>query len=286
MAEHGDSHVIEIPVDGDILQLKPVETNDLSLIQHHPLMEISQSPGHLLLLKLWQRKEDKFNGRIARKETQMDNLKCEVFQLCCFFFAFHGFLLTFLFNASGHLQERAQRQWWIPFFLSLTTSLAIIFFVQLKLYRYHKFVKKLQRDRSDNRALVRCIQELRMKGASFDLSKEPLTTKRMKSSSVEIKWRPLLWLKSPRPTISMPILFCFKHSKTSQLIEIFERSQLDNTRVVRTALPMSSSVSLSHSHILQRLLWFKIFWAELPGPTGYDREPLFTDIKLLKSSLP
>ncbi|XP_068642795.1 uncharacterized protein [Aristolochia californica] len=206
MAELGDSHVVEIPAEDGNLQLKLVETNDLSIIQHHPLMEISQSPGHLLLLKLWQREENKFNGSIARKETQMDILKREVFQLCCFFLAFHGFLLTFLFNASSHLQEHARRQWWIPFSTSLTTSLVIIFFVQLKLCRYHMIVKKLQRDRSDNRALVRCIQELRMKGASFDLSKEPQTAKRMKSSSVEIKWKPLQWCSKNVVTICLVCL--------------------------------------------------------------------------------
>ncbi|OVA12324.1 hypothetical protein BVC80_1799g5 [Macleaya cordata] len=54
----------------------------------------------------------------------------------------------------------------------------------MKLYRYWKVSRQLQRERSDSRALTRCIQELRMKGASFDLSKEPQNARRMKSSSL------------------------------------------------------------------------------------------------------
>ncbi|KAE8725692.1 hypothetical protein F3Y22_tig00008256pilonHSYRG00023 [Hibiscus syriacus] len=48
-------------------------------------------------------------------------------------------------------------------------------------------------ERNDNRGLTRCIQEPRMKGESFDLSKEPHVGKRMKSTSVEIKWKGVTW---------------------------------------------------------------------------------------------
>ncbi|RVW50092.1 hypothetical protein CK203_106837 [Vitis vinifera] len=78
-----------------------------------------------------------------------------------------------------------------PVVLLVSTSLAIVFLVQVKLWRYWKVYRQLQREKSDGRAVTRFIQELRMKGASFDLSKEPQNSRRMKSSSVEIKWRPL-----------------------------------------------------------------------------------------------
>lgn len=202
-----DAHVVEIPVDQEHRQQQILlATNNTSLIQHHPLMEISQSPGHLLLLKLWQREEDVFARRIALKETRLENIKREVFQLCCFFFAFHGFYLTLLFTSSIHSEERTCQKWWIPSCLSLFTSLVIIFFVQLKLFRYMKVGTQLQTVRSDNRTLVRCIQELRMKGASFDLCKEPTTSKRMKSSSVEIKWKPMKWFSQNLVSIC---LICF-----------------------------------------------------------------------------
>ncbi|KAL5981316.1 hypothetical protein ACLOJK_015371 [Asimina triloba] len=193
MADSKDSHIVEIPVDQEHEQRKVSAVDNLSIIQHHPLMEISESPGHLLLLKLWQREEDLFGHRIALKESRLDAIKREVFQLCCFYLVFHGFFLTLLFTSSIQSQDLTCRKWWIPSCLSLFTSLVIIFSVQLKIFRYNKISKQLQATKSDNRALVRCIQELRMKGASFDLSKEPQTTKRMKSSSVEIKWRPLKW---------------------------------------------------------------------------------------------
>ncbi|KAJ0953836.1 putative transcription factor MYB-HB-like family [Helianthus annuus] len=53
--------------------------------------------------------------------------------------------------------------------------------------RYWKVCGELQRERMDNRALTRCVQELRMKGVSFDLSKEPAIGNRMKSSSKKKK---------------------------------------------------------------------------------------------------
>ncbi|KAJ1390334.1 putative tetraspanin-18-like [Sesbania bispinosa] len=78
--------------------------------------------------------------------------------------------------------------------------------IQVKVQRYWKVCGQLQRERNDSRAVGRCIQELRMKGASFDLSKEPHSGKRMKSSSVEIKWKPLTWCSHNLLTIC---LVCF-----------------------------------------------------------------------------
>lgn len=202
-----DAHVVEIPVDEEHQQKVLCCMNTTTAIQHHPLMEISQSPGHLLLLKLWQREEDLFGRRISLKESRMDSSKREIFQLCCFFLVFHGFFLTLLFTSSvSPKYEHTCRKWWIPSILSLSTSLVFVFLVQFKLYRYWKVCRQLQREKNENRALTRCIQELRMKGASFDLSKEPLSGKRMKSSSVEIKWKPLTWCSQNVITIC---LLCF-----------------------------------------------------------------------------
>lgn len=211
MAELKDAHIVEIPVDDEQQHKLLSAMNTISAaIQHHPLMEISESPGHLLLLKLWQREEDLFGRRIALKETRLDSIKRELFQLCCFFFIFHGFFLTILFNSSVNSQEEEAshtcKKWWIPGLLSVSTSLVFVFLAQVKLWRYWKVWKQLQRERTDSRAVTRCIQELRMKGASFDLSKEPQSGKRMKSSSVEIKWKPLTWFSRYLITIA---LVCF-----------------------------------------------------------------------------
>ncbi|KAF5727875.1 hypothetical protein HS088_TW21G00014 [Tripterygium wilfordii] len=207
MADMKDSHVVEIPVDEEHQQKKLVCVMDtISAIQHHPLMEISQSPGHLLLLKLWQREEDLFGRVVAAKESRMDSIRRELFQLCCFFFVFHGFFFTILFTSPKEEEHHTCKKWWIPCVLSLSTSLVFVFLVQVKLCRYWRVWKQLQRERSDSRALTRCIQELRMKGSSFDLSKEPQTGKRMKSSSVEIKWKPLTWLSQNLISIC---LVCF-----------------------------------------------------------------------------
>ncbi|KAF5454824.1 hypothetical protein F2P56_024461 [Juglans regia] len=165
-------------------------------MHHHPLMEISESPDHLLLLKLSQREEDLFGQCIALKQTRLDSIKRELFQLSCFFFIFHGFFSTILFTSSVNSQEehkQTYKKWWIPGLLSVSTSLVLVFFVQVKLCRYWKVSRQLQWERNDGRSLTRFIQELRMKGASFDLSKEPQSGKRMKSSGVEIKWKSINW---------------------------------------------------------------------------------------------
>lgn len=86
------------------------------------------------------------------------------------------------------------------------TSGVFVIVVQVKLWLYWKAAGQLQKERNENRALTRCVQELRMKGSCFNLCKEPQSGKRMKSSSVEIKWGPLTWLSRNFITIS---LVCF-----------------------------------------------------------------------------
>lgn len=166
------------------------------------MMEISQSPGHLLLLKLWQREEHLFARRIALNESKLDSLRQEIFHLCCSFLVFHAFVTTLLFtsSSSSSLQNPhlGCKKWWMPSILGASTSAAIAVLVQVKLWRFWKVTERLRRERTDSRALGRSIQELRMKGASFDLSKEmsfynSSKIKIKKSSSVEIKWKPKIW---------------------------------------------------------------------------------------------
>ncbi|KAB2033143.1 hypothetical protein ES319_D05G427700v1 [Gossypium barbadense] len=202
MAEMANTHIVEIPVDEEHQHKLSSALTTITAIQNHPLMEISQSPGHLLLLKLWQREEDLFNRKIAVKASRLDSIKTQIFQLSCFFLVFHGLFFNVLFTSSvGVRQHHTCKKWWIPSIVSPSTSLVFVFLVQVKLCRYWKVGKQLQRERNDNRALTRCIQELRMKGESFDLSKEPHIGKRMKSSSVEIKWKPLTWCSQYLVTI-------------------------------------------------------------------------------------
>lgn len=220
MGETKDTHIVEIPVEQEHHLdhdhhnknvLCSISNNMLEAIEDHPLTEISESPGHLLLLKLWQREEALFAKRIAHKETRMDTIKSELFQLSSFFFIFHGFFLTLLFTSWAKTQQQQAHRsvchkWWLPSMVSLCTSLVFVVLVQVKVHRFWKVWGELQRERNDGRAVIRCIQELRMKGASFDLSKEPHCGKRMKSSSVEIKWKPLAWCSRNLLTIS---LLCF-----------------------------------------------------------------------------
>ncbi|PKI35692.1 uncharacterized protein LOC116215741 [Punica granatum] len=202
-----DEHFVEIPIDAENEKKLSLAINPITAIQHHPLMEISESPGHLLLLKLWQREENLFARRAALRENRMDTIKREIFELCCSFSVFHFLFLMLLYTSSvDEGRDRNCRDWWIPTVLSVCTSLVLVALVQVKVWSYWKVRRQLQREKGDNRALTRCVQELRMKGSSFDLSKEPAISKKMKSSSVEIKWKPLTWCSQNLVTIC---LLCF-----------------------------------------------------------------------------
>ncbi|XP_022965180.1 uncharacterized protein LOC111465114 [Cucurbita maxima] len=189
------THIVEIPAENQNIMI--------SVIEQHPLRQISESSGHLLLLKLWQREEHLFGLRIGRRETKLESLKQQIFQLCCYFFLFHALSLTLLFTSSD---PNVCHKWWVPGVAMGATSGVFVIVVQLKLWLYWKASAQLQREKSENRALTRIVQELRMKGSCFNLSKEPQIGHRMKSSSVEIKWGPLTWLSRNFVTI---FLLCF-----------------------------------------------------------------------------
>lgn len=189
-----DFHIVEIPVNA-----QDESPSDISCLPssvktpQHPLEEIADSSGHLLLLKLWQRDEEVMTRRVEVKESRLDSIGKEIFHLACLYFAFHGIVLTLLFTAATQENARTCNRWWIPSTLSGITSLVLICAIQYKLILQRKVMKMLHKDINDSRALSRCVQELRMKGLSFDLSKEPHITKKMKSSSVENKFSPLRW---------------------------------------------------------------------------------------------
>ncbi|KAM0995710.1 hypothetical protein ACFX2I_005757 [Malus domestica] len=222
MAGMKDAHIVEIPVDEEHQQKLSSALTIISANQHHPLMEISESPGHLLLLKLWRREEDLFARRIAGKESRMDSIRREIFQLCCFFLIFHGFFTTILFTSSVNKSED-----------------------HVNLWRYWKVWNQLQMAKGENRALTRSIQELRMKGASFDLSKGPQIGKRMKSSSVEIKWKPLTWCSQYLITICLKLKG--KDRRQKAILQTSRPAEI-NTTDLRWVLPSISWQLLNSFH--------------------------------------
>ncbi|KAG6514615.1 hypothetical protein ZIOFF_024983 [Zingiber officinale] len=130
-----------------------------------------ESSGHLLLFKLCQPEEDCHGRRAAILEARMDTAKHDVFHLSYLLLAFHDLSFTLLFIAS--VVDASCRGRWLPCSLSLTTSLAMTVAVQVVVRAYWRILQRLERERKDERALTRCVQEMRMKGADFILSKEP-----------------------------------------------------------------------------------------------------------------
>uniref|UniRef100_A0A0E0LWF2 DUF6598 domain-containing protein n=1 Tax=Oryza punctata TaxID=4537 RepID=A0A0E0LWF2_ORYPU len=204
-----DAHIVEIPVTGDGGNAEVAGFLDKASSGSHPLGEIAGSAGHLLLLKLWQREESRLGRRACALEALMDAARRDAFYLCAAFLAFHGLSLALLFAASVSAsasavavsppaEQRAAccKRWWVPSSLSLVASLALAAAVQLRVCAYWRASRRLRRERGDARALARCVQELRMKGAAFDLSKEPqYGVTRAKCASVEGAgaWGPLRW---------------------------------------------------------------------------------------------
>ncbi|KAK8451373.1 hypothetical protein SEVIR_6G204200v4 [Setaria viridis] len=205
-----DAHIVEIPVSVDGGEAEAAASLDKTTAEveaggAHPLGEIAASAGHLLLLKLWQREEDRLGRRACALESRMDAARRDAFYLCAAFLAFHGLSLALLFAASvaaaaadggGGQASAACRRWWAPSSLSLAASLALAAAVQLRVCAYWRAAARLRRERGDARALARAVQELRMKGAAFDLSKEPqYGVTRAKCASVEGAgaWAPLRW---------------------------------------------------------------------------------------------
>ncbi|KAJ1269004.1 hypothetical protein BS78_07G177000 [Paspalum vaginatum] len=195
-----EAHVVEIPVAVDGGESCGGEAYlDKAADAGHPLGEIAASAGHLLLLKLWQREEGRLARRACALEARMDAARRDAFYLCAAFLAFHGLSLALLFAASVAASAAAAcRRWWAPSSLSLAASLALAAAVQLRVCAYWRAAARLRRERGDARALARAVQELRMKGAAFDLSREPqYGVTRAKCASVEGggAWAPLRWCK-------------------------------------------------------------------------------------------
>ncbi|XP_042478347.1 uncharacterized protein LOC122059562 [Macadamia integrifolia] len=161
----------------------------------HPLYQIAESPTHKLLLKQWLKEEELILGRIALKESQIDNIRKEITQLFCFFFLFHSIALVLLFSAaSGEPRGEGCHRSWIPSLCSLLCSLAIIWAVRYKTDVESHMEKLLEREKEDRQLLTKCVQELKKKGVEFDLLKEVDALRRAKSLRVESKvvrrWSP------------------------------------------------------------------------------------------------
>ncbi|KAK9091238.1 hypothetical protein Sjap_024415 [Stephania japonica] len=198
--------VAESNDDSHVVVVVEISGEKCRSTEQHPLMEISESPGHLLLLKLWQRQEDLLARRVAIKETRLDSVRSDAFHSCCFFYAFYSLFITLVYASSSSSTNNSNNSskcqcWWIPSVVCASTCVAMALLVQIKLWRYWKVRRQLERERAEARAVNRGIQELRMKGVRFDLSKDGPAGQRgtcrtmvMKSSSVEPKWtQPLAW---------------------------------------------------------------------------------------------
>ncbi|VFQ97887.1 unnamed protein product [Cuscuta campestris] len=156
----------------------------------HPLHQISEFPTHKLLLKQWLKEEDLILNRIVAKEAQIDSVRKEITQIYCLFFLFHSLSLTVLFTSASRSPPpppHGCRRSWIPSLCSLLCSLGLIWAVRYKTDTEHHLEKLLEREKEDGKLLGKCVEELRKKGAEFDLMKEVDALRRAKSMRMEAK---------------------------------------------------------------------------------------------------
>lgn len=143
------NHVVVIPSPG----------KSQPLVDHHPLAEISSSPGHLLLLKLLHREEAGHGRQTAKLESHATSLRRDAFSLSCLFLAFNFLSLILLFSSSVDplYGKHKCEKWWVPSSLSAVTSLVLVCCVQMRVVGYWRVERALGRERSDWRTLARRI---------------------------------------------------------------------------------------------------------------------------------
>ncbi|KAG6405165.1 hypothetical protein SASPL_132751 [Salvia splendens] len=151
----------------------------------HPLHQIAGNPTHKLLLKQWLKEEELILNRLSLKETQIDSTRKEITHLYCLFFLFHSTALLLLFSADArpHLCRRS----WLPSLCSLLFSLGFIWAIRYKTDAESHLEKMLTREKEDSALLAKCVEELKRKGAEFDLLTEVDALRRAKSLRIESK---------------------------------------------------------------------------------------------------
>ncbi|GJN22377.1 hypothetical protein PR202_gb09933 [Eleusine coracana subsp. coracana] len=135
-----------------------------SVLRSRRLSEPSRKKGHPPRGHLANPREE---DRLGRHACALD-----AFYLCAAFLVLHDLSLALLFAASS-APALAYRRWWAPSSRSLVASLTLAAAVQIRVCAYWRASARLRRERDDARTLSHAVQELRMKDAAFDLSKEP-----------------------------------------------------------------------------------------------------------------
>jgi hypothetical protein len=135
-------------------------------------------------------------------EACLNGARKEIAFLYCAFFAFHAasVLLLFLSSSSSSAASAAAttacRRSWIPYLVSLLSSLTMLWALWYKSDTEAVLERVLAREREDALYLARCVSELKRKGLRFDLLKEVDTLRRAKNLRAEAKGaadRPRRW---------------------------------------------------------------------------------------------
>jgi hypothetical protein len=126
--------------------------------------------------------------RATLREAHLDDARKEIPFLYCAFFAFHAASVLLLFLSSAFADSTiACRRSWIPYLISLLSSLTMLWALCYKSDTEAVLERLLTRELEDALLLSKCVAELKRKGLKFDLLREMDVMHRPKSLGVEVK---------------------------------------------------------------------------------------------------
>lgn len=179
----------------DVAHQHQVAVPDLS---SHPLQQIEDNVALRRKLEQWEKEEDIVRQRIENKESSRSNTQNEIYQLFALYFVFQGVVLSALFQAAGGSSNSSNslcKLWWLPFSLSLVTSIATITATFHKLFKHGKLQHAVEQEKKFAKAIFNLIEDIRLHGRAYDIDELPQNSR---SSTSEASFFDCIFHKSLR----------------------------------------------------------------------------------------
>lgn len=135
----------------------------------HPLEEIENSLPHKLILGQWEKEEEILSRRIEQKDTRHMSIQNEIYQLLGLYFVLQGVVLSALFQTLQQPNHNTCDSWWSPFSFSALCFLATLAALHHNFRVQLQIEEELLQEKENCKILFNCIENLRVKGAFFDL---------------------------------------------------------------------------------------------------------------------
>ena len=138
------------------------------------LAELCASKCHRSWLERYRKEEQKLWCRRHRKLQDLSSTQQQIYQFLSLFSVFQGIVLTALVQSNTDL---GCQRWWVPFTISLTTTMVTLVSLVPKLRRLHYRHWELDQINGEVDAILTAIDKIMTHGALLDISNpsnEPL----------------------------------------------------------------------------------------------------------------